>query len=129
MNSKMKKMIVSYARRLSGSWEPKQNAKRKVKIAPALHRCDKCGSLNYEGESQKTYDKYVSEFPNDKVNFDGIELDHIQPVVQISGWSTWDQFFESLFCDEDGYRALCNFCHQRKTQTENSFRASYKKKK
>lgn len=123
----MKKMIISYARRLSGSWEPKQNAKKKAQIAPALHRCDKCGSYNYEGDSQKNFDKYVKQFPNNLVNFKGIQLDHIQPVVQISGWTSWDHFFESLFCEEDNYRALCVSCHDAKTRNENVHRKSFKK--
>lgn len=129
MNDKIKRMIIGYARRLSSSWEPRQNAKRKAKIAPALHRCSKCGSLNYEGDSQKTFDKYVQEYPNDKVNFDGIEMDHVIPVVKVTGWTTWEDFFSSLFCDEDNYRALCHSCHIKKSSNENSHRHRHNKAK
>lgn len=128
MNAKIKRMIIGYARKLSGSWEPKQNVKKRAQVAPALHRCSKCGSLNYEGESEKNYQKYVEQFPNDVVNFDGIEMDHVVPVVKVTGWTSWDHFFESLFCDEDGYRALCSSCHLRKSQNENSHRKSHKAK-
>jgi hypothetical protein len=128
MNAKIKRMIVGYARRLSGSWEPRNNVKRRAKVAPALHRCAKCGSLNYEGDSVKTFNKYVDQFPNDKVNFDGIEIDHIQPIVKLSGWTNWEDFFSSLFCDEDGLRPLCHDCHSKKTANENSHR-TYKPKR
>lgn len=127
MNRKIKNMIVSYARRLSGSWEPRNSAKAKAWVAPALHRCAKCGSLNYEGDSQKNFDKYVKQFPNDVVNFDGIEVDHIIPVVSVTGWTNWDDFFESLFCPEDNFRCLCNKCHSAKSANENSHRAQAKK--
>lgn len=129
MNDRIKRQIISYARRISGSWQPKQNVKKQSQVAPALHRCSKCGSLNYEGESEKNFQKYVTDYPNDIVNFDGIEMDHIQPVVQVSGWTTWDDFFKSLFCDEDGYRALCHSCHHAKSCHENSHRVSHRRKK
>jgi hypothetical protein len=128
MNGKIKRMIIGYARRLSSSWEPRQNVKKNAKVAPALHRCSKCGSLNYEGDSQKTFDKYVQQFPNDTVNFKRIELDHIKPVIGVSGWTNWDEFFESLFCEEDNFRPLCNSCHQRKTNAESNYRKDAKRK-
>ncbi len=129
MNRQIKNMIVSYARRLSGSWPPRTAAKDKAKVAPALHRCAKCGSLNYEGDSKKNYDKYVLQFPNDIVNNDGIEMDHIVPVVLVTGWTSWDHFFDSVFCPEENYRALCSSCHKSKSLHENSYRAAHKKAK
>lgn len=129
MNAKIKRMIIGYARKLSGSWEPKQNVKKRAQVAPALHRCSKCGSLNYEGESEKNYQKYVEQFPNDVVNFDGIEMDHIRPVVKITGWTSWEDFFDSLFCDEDGYRPLCHQCHLAKSRSEEVHRRAARKKK
>jgi len=129
MNTATKRMIMGYARRISSSWPPKNSAKDKAKVAPALHRCDKCGSLNYEGESQKSFDKYVAQFPESTVNFDGIEMDHIAPVIAITGWTNWDDYFNSLFCPEENFRALCNPCHSLKSINENSHRASHKTKR
>jgi hypothetical protein len=129
MNDRIKRQIINYARRLSGSWPPKQNVKKQALVAPALHRCSKCGSLNYEGESERNFQKYVEQFPNDVVNFDGIEMDHVQPVVKLSGWISWEDFFSSLFCDEDGYRALCSVCHREKSRRENSLRPSHRRRK
>lgn len=129
MNDHIKRKIISYARRLSGSWPPKQNVKKRALVAPALHRCSKCGSLNYEGESEKNFQKYVEQFPGEVVNNRGIELDHIKPVISVSGWSTWEDFFNSLFCDEDNYRPLCFICHKRKSTEENRHRQSHRKRK
>jgi 4-hydroxyphenylpyruvate dioxygenase-like putative hemolysin len=128
MNGKIKRMIIGYARRLSSAHEPWKNVKDACKVAPALHKCAKCGSLNYDGDSEKSFQKYVEQFPQHKVNFRRIEIDHISPVVKITGWTTWDNFFESLFCDEDGYRPLCRECHNHKTKNENSHRQSHKAK-
>lgn len=129
MTGKIRNMIKGYARRLSSSWPPKEAVKEAAKVAPALHRCSKCGSLNYEGDSQKNFDKYVKQFPNDVVNFDGIEIDHIAPVIEISGWTTWDAYFDSVFCSEENLRPLCNKCHSAKSSLENTHRALHKKKR
>lgn len=128
MNAKIKRMIIGYARKLHGSWEPKRNAKKRAQVAPALHQCSKCGSLNYEGDSQKNFDKYVAEFPDKQVNFKPIEMDHISPVVSVTGWTSWDDFFASLYCDEDNYRPLCNDCHKKKSSNENKYRRDAKRK-
>jgi hypothetical protein len=122
-------MIKGYARRLSSSWPPMLEAKEKLKVAPALHRCSKCDSYNYEGDSHKNYDKYVLQFSDKVVNFDGIEMDHISPIVPVTGWTTWDNFFDNTFCDEINYRGLCNSCHAVKTKNENSHREIHKKKR
>ncbi len=129
MTGKIRNMIKGYARRLSQSWPPKVAAKDAAKVAPALHKCAKCGSLNYEGDSQKNFDKYVQQFPNDTVNFTGIEMDHISPVIELSGWTNWDNYFDSLFCPQENFRALCNKCHAHKSSTENTIRFSNKRKK
>lgn len=129
MTAKIRNMIKGYARRLSASWPPRVAAKEKLKVAPALHRCSKCGSLNYEGDSQKNFDKYVEQFSNDLVNFDGIEMDHIAPVIPVTGWTTWDSYFDGVFCEEDNWRGLCNKCHQGKSNHEASHRAIHNKKR
>jgi 5-methylcytosine-specific restriction endonuclease McrA len=129
VNLKIKRMIISYSRRLSMSWEPRVVAKDKAKIAPALHKCSKCGKLCYEGDSEKNYQKYVAQFPDDVVLFEPIHMDHIKPVVDVHGWTTWEDFFEGLFCAEENFRALCSPCHDAKTALENSHRPGYKKRK
>lgn len=129
MTGKIRNMIKGYARRLSSSWPPKENVKDAAKVAPALHKCSKCGSLNYEGDSQKNFDKYVAQFPDAVVNFDGIEIDHIVPVIEVTGWTNWNDYFDSLFCPEENLRALCNKCHSAKTLNETSHRTSHNAKR
>lgn len=123
MNNRIKRSLISYARRLSLSWEPRKLAKDKCKVAPALHRCSKCGVLCYEGESEKNYDAYVLQYADEVVLFEGIKMDHIAPVVDpASGFEGWDIFFKGLFCDEINYRGLCSPCHDVKSSKENKVR-------
>lgn len=123
MNNRIKRSIISYARRLSLSWEPRKRAKDKCKVAPALHRCSKCGILCYEGQSQENYDKYLVQFPDELILFEGIKMDHIMPVVDpITGFDGWDKFFQGLFCDEMNFRGICSPCHDVKSNQEDKLR-------
>lgn len=57
------------------------------------------------------------------------QMDHILPVVDITGFTTWDEFITSLFCEAAGYQCLCEACHIKKTQEENISRAAIRKEK
>lgn len=126
MNTRIRRSLISHARRLSLSWEPRTIAKNKCKVDAALHKCTKCGVLAYEGKSDKNYEAYVQKYNSETVLYEGIKMDHIQPIVDpFEGSSTWDSFFENLFCAEDNYRGLCVLCHDLKTKAENSIRNTY----
>lgn len=56
-------------------------------------------------------------------------MDHINPVVAVEGFATWDEYILSLFCDPQHYQHLCNFCHDEKTSKEEVKRDFYRKKK
>lgn len=47
-----------------------------------------------------------------------VEVDHIQPVVGISGFTTWDNFIQGLYCDRNNLQVLCKTCHAIKTKKE-----------
>ncbi len=51
-----------------------------------------------------------------------IDVDHIQPVVPVSGFTTWDAYIASRFVTADKLQGICKDCHQRKTKTENATR-------
>lgn len=127
MNTRIRRSLISYARKLSLSWEPRTRAKELCKVAPALHRCSKCGTLCYEGSSEKNYQNYVQQYSPETVLFEGIKMDHISPVVDPTGAeeATWENFFKNLFCDQDNFRGICDPCHDKKTSTENKIRNTY----
>jgi len=59
----------------------------------------------------------LGEFPNKEV-----QVDHINPVVPSSGFTTWDDFINRLFCNEEQLQVLCKSCHAKKTKEENKQR-------
>ena len=58
-----------------------------------------------------------------------IQLDHISPVVPVTGWDGFDGFIERLFCETEGYQILCHEHHEAKTLLENGDRKEHRPKK
>lgn len=56
-----------------------------------------------------------------------MSADHIEPVVAVEGFSTWEVYISRLFVEIDGFQALCGKCHSIKTECENALRKSNKK--
>lgn len=56
------------------------------------------------------------------VDRDSIHIDHIKPVIDITGFTTWDDYINSLFCDLDNLQAICHNCHLDKSLKENEKR-------
>ena len=57
-----------------------------------------------------------------------VAVDHIAPVVPLSGFISWDDVIARMFCGKDGLQVLCKTCHGIKTKQENAERREYKKK-
>jgi 5-methylcytosine-specific restriction endonuclease McrA len=58
-----------------------------------------------------------------------MKKDHIDPVVPLSGFSSWDDIIRRLFVGEDGWQAICVTCHDKKTKEENDKRKALRKEK
>jgi hypothetical protein len=72
-----------------------------------LHRCAHCKQL----------------FPQSKV-----QADHINPIVPVTGFDSWDDVIRRNFCEIDGYQVLCGDCHLVKTNQEKALRLEHQSK-
>lgn len=63
------------------------------------------------------------------VDIDGGHIDHKAPVVKLDGFTTWDDYINSLFCDISNLWHLCIDCHSNKTIAENTQRTINKSAK
>jgi hypothetical protein len=106
MDNKLKSFIIATLRRASFRWKPRGEAKKRYKVkvgeygtgrAKYGYKCATCDGVYKSGE---------------------IKMDHIDPAVPLDGWQGFDVFIERLFCDEDGFQALCPACHDEKTGIE-----------
>lgn len=58
-----------------------------------------------------------------------VDLDHRFPVVDPkTGFTSWDNYIERLFCSADQFDVLCKQCHENKTKMEDLMREHYKTK-
>lgn len=57
-----------------------------------------------------------------------MHADHIVPVVGPEGFISWDVFIKRLYCEADGFRAICKACHKLITDTERAERAAHSAK-
>lgn len=55
--------------------------------------------------------------------------DHIDPVVPIEGWSSWDEIIERMFIEIEGFQVLCKSCHHDKTNEEKEARKNARRER
>lgn len=99
--------IVSVLRAGSRRWPPKyltlEAAKTEKKINSKTgrlaqhYRCAAC----------------EKEFTNKDV-----QVDHIVPIVNANGFTSWDAYIDALFCGTENLQVLCIPCHKIKTKKE-----------
>jgi 5-methylcytosine-specific restriction endonuclease McrA len=94
----MRKTTIAYIkaalRRTWGRSKQRQGALNAAKIAYGLYRCAEC--------STHTRRKDI----------------HVDHIIAIGRFTTFDLYIERLFCDTSGLRVLCKTCHKVKTKTD-----------
>lgn len=114
--AKKKSFIKNGLRQQSRKWAPIQTVLSKARTRRGFYLCKGCGE-----EVPKT----VLD-PDTRKRVNNVHVDHITPVVPVTGWDSWDGVIERMFCEEDGLQVLCKTCHKEVTDTENALRRKYK---
>lgn len=55
-----------------------------------------------------------------------VQVNHKEPVIPLTGFVSWDDVIERLFCEKDGLEVLCKPCHKIITKQENDKRKEHK---
>lgn len=87
-------------------WPARNEVKKRCKIVnkPGWYRCELC-----KQEREK------------------IDIDHIIPIVPISGFTTWDAYINARFVAASKLQGICKDCHKAKTKEENKKRRDNKR--
>ena len=54
-----------------------------------------------------------------------VEVNHIIPVVPVTGFKSWDDTIERLFCEAEELEVLCKTCHKEVSKQENEQRKKF----
>jgi 5-methylcytosine-specific restriction endonuclease McrA len=109
----LKTWLIPKLRRLSYQWPSRRLALVRARVSRGLYECAEC---KREGRTGLWGPKEIS-------------MDHIEPVVDLNGWDSWDDVLARLFCSPDDFQCLCHDCHDKKTEKENQVRKEQKIKK
>lgn len=56
------------------------------------------------------------------------KVDHIKPVVPVTGFDDWHEIINRMFCPPSGLKVLCDNCHKIKTSEERKLRKKSEEK-
>jgi len=104
MTTRVKKLLTAKQfailalRKSSYRWIPREEARRLAKIGRNQYKCSDCSKIFGRKDTK---------------------IDHINPVVPVSGWVGFDSYVDRLYCETIGFQVLCKDCHSKKTKIEN----------
>lgn len=105
--------ITSALRSASRKWGPFSDVLREAKTRRGMYKCAGCQNV-----VPVTIKKGRKRTKN-------VHVDHIEPVVPVTGFTTWDDYINRMFCEADGLQVLCSECHKSKTQEEQKQRKEH----
>lgn len=116
--SRIQSFIKSALRSGSQRWPPRYEALNEAKRGKSIN--ESTGRLAEHYECANCNGLFPAKL---------VVVDHIEPVVPISGFNTWDEVISRMFCPVSGLQVLCKPCHKIKTKEENDLRRANTKNK
>lgn len=113
--SKFQSFIKSTLRKGTTRWPPKYEVLNAAKRGKMVN--DSTGRLAEHYDCASCHGLFPASM---------VVVDHINPVVPVSGFTNWDDVILRMFCGVEGLQVLCKECHKIKTKEENAQRNLYK---
>lgn len=112
--ARFKTFVKSLIRSGTQRWAPIQDCLVAARTRRGYSECASC---------KKEVPNYVKVGGRRKKN---VVADHIDPVVPVTGWVSWDALIEAMFCEKDNLQALCLDCHKVKCAEEAAERKKHR---
>lgn len=116
--SKLQSFIKGVLRKGSTRWPPKYEVLNAAKRGKAINA--ESGRLAEHYQCAECMQLFPAKL---------VVVDHISPVVPLTGFISWDDVIDRMFCSADGLQVLCKTCHGVKSKAENAERRENKKLK
>lgn len=99
--------VTSQLRQGTRKWAPINEVKKKARVSRGLYECAGCG---------EHVPPTIRDGPKRVQN---IFVDHINPIVDPAlGFTSWDDYIERIYCEEENLQVLCKTCHDKKSNEE-----------
>lgn len=106
--ARFRSFIKGNLRRSTQKWKPIQDCLRSARVARGLYLCNDC----QEHVPTTTRDENGKRVKN-------VHVDHILPIIDpTTGWVSYDDMIERMFCELPNLQVLCHACHKKKTDEE-----------
>lgn len=115
--ARFQSFIKSGLRSASVRWPPRYSV---------LH--DACTGQKINKASGRLAKHYKCNACNEEFPAKEVQVNHKAAVVPVTGFDSWDNVIERLFCEKDGMEVLCKGCHKIMTKLENDLRKVYNAK-
>ena len=107
--ARFRSFIKGNLRSATRKWAPIQMCKKRAHVSRGLYHCANCD----QDVPATTID------PDKRKRIANIMVDHIKPIVDPeTGFTTWDEVIEGMFCEESNLQLLCRACHDIKCLEE-----------
>lgn len=105
--SRHRSFIISALRKASSRYPPRfstlEEAKTEKKVNPKTNRVAQ---------------HYLCAACQKDFTLKDVQVDHVDPIVGLEGFKTWDEYIKRMFCEADNLQVLCKECHGSKTKSE-----------
>ena len=108
--------IKNNLRQATQKWGPIHECKKNARVSRGLYLCAVC-------------DKHITASVRDDVTRkrkNNAIVDHIEPIVPVTGWVSWDDCINKMFCELDNLQLVCLACHKVKCAEEAAERKIHK---
>lgn len=107
--ARFRSFIKGNLRQATRKWQPIQQCKKLAHRGRGQYECACC----HEIVPPTTFDE------EKKKRVKNIAVDHIKPIVDTAtGFTSWDDVIEGMFCELDNLQLLCKKCHDIKCAEE-----------
>lgn len=106
--------VKSALRSASQRWPPKYKCLHAAKVGKKIN-----------WKTSRVAEHYKCNSCNKEFVLKDVQVNHISPVVPLTGFTTWDEVIERLFCEQDKLEVLCIPCHKEVSKREKELRKEF----
>ena len=101
--------IKNQLRASTRKWGPIADMMKDARVSRGVYLCNGCKEEVPASTKDEVTGKRVKN----------VLVDHINPIIDpYTGFTTWDECIDRMFCESDNLQVLCHRCHTEKTNEE-----------